>query len=74
MKLADLPNVEALSATEKLQLLDEIWVSVAAEISHSEVSPEEKRLLEERWRGYERNPESALTLGELKRKIADSRK
>jgi putative addiction module component (TIGR02574 family) len=74
MKLADFPSVEALSAVEKLQLVDEIWASVGAGLSNSEVSPEEKKLLDERWASYERSPESAITLKELQEKVATLRR
>jgi putative addiction module component (TIGR02574 family) len=74
MKLADFPNVQALSTGEKLQLVDEIWAAIAADLNGVEVTVEEKRLLDDRWARYEQNPESALTLAELKRKIVNSRK
>ena len=74
MKLADFPNIEALSAVEKLQLVDEIWTSVGAGLSNAEVSPEEKKLLYERWASHERNPDSAITLKELQEKVAALRK
>ncbi len=74
MKLADFPNLQALSTAEKLQLVDEIWAVVAADLSDAKVTAEEKRLLDQRWSRYEQNPESALTLNELKKKVAASRK
>jgi putative addiction module component (TIGR02574 family) len=74
MKLADFPSVAALSAAEKLQLVDEIWASVGEGLSRSEVSVEEKKLLDERWAAYERNPESAMTLEKLQKKVAALRK
>ncbi len=69
MKLADFPQVEKLSTREKLQLVDELWVSLAPDLQNLEVTPEEKRLLDERWAKFERNPASALTLDELKAKL-----
>ena len=74
MKLADFPSVAALSAVEKLQLVDEIWASVGAGLNRSAVSVEEKKILDERWAAYERNPESAITIEELQRKVAALRK
>ena len=74
MKLADFPSVAALSAVEKLQLVDEIWASVGAGLNSSAVSPEEKKILDERWTLYERNPQSAMTLEELQKKVAALRK
>jgi putative addiction module component (TIGR02574 family) len=61
VKLAELPAVLALSADEKLELLDELLLSVAREIG-SDISEEEKRLLESRWAEHLANPEKALTL------------
>jgi putative addiction module component (TIGR02574 family) len=74
MKLADFPNVQALSAAEKLQLVDEIWASVANELNNDHVTEEEKRLLDQRWMEYEKNPSSALTLDEFEKRVADARK
>ena len=74
MKLADFPSVAALSAVEKLQLVDEIWASVGAGLNSSAVSSEEKKILDERWASYERNPESAITFEELQKKVAALRK
>lgn len=62
MKLVDLPEVQALSTHEKLQLVDELWRDVAHQMDSLEVSDEEKKLLDERWNAYLRNPSSALTL------------
>ena len=74
MKLADFPNVQALSAAEKLQLVDEIWASVANELNNDHITEEEKRLLDQRWMEYEKNPSSALTLDEFEKRVADARK
>ncbi len=38
MKLADFPEAGALSAQEKLQLVDELWLSMAPQLS-SAASP-----------------------------------
>ena len=48
MKLADFPGVPALSAQEKLQLVDELWLSVAPQLGLMAVSQEEKDLLDAR--------------------------
>lgn len=48
MRLADLPDVRALSAREKLQLLDELWQDVAHDLNSLEVSETEKELLDQR--------------------------
>jgi putative addiction module component (TIGR02574 family) len=69
MKLADLPDVRALSAREKLQLLDELWVDVARDLELLEVSETEKELLDERWAAYLRDPGTALTLEQFEKQV-----
>ena len=49
MKLPDLPPVQALSAQEKSQLLDELWLDVARDLEKLDVTAEEKELLDDRW-------------------------
>ncbi len=70
MKLAQLPQVMALSTEEKLELIHELWESIGPDADRIEVSYEEKRLLNERWAEHEANPESALSLEELKEAVA----
>ena len=74
MTLTDLPQVQALSVQEKLQLVDEIWMSVAPELDSLEVSDEEKGILNERWTAFLKNPASALTVEQFKEKLKASRK
>lgn len=69
MTLTDLPQVRALSAREKLQLVDELWLSVAPELDALEVSGEEKTLLDERWAAFLKDPASALTLEQFKDRL-----
>lgn len=69
MKLADLPEVQALSAREKLELADELWRAVARDLENLEVSSAEKELLDQRWSAYLRDPSSALTVEQFKDKV-----
>ena len=69
MKLADLPEVKALSPREKLQLADELWQDAAQDLESLEVSPAEKKLLDERWAAYLKDPSSALTLEQFDAKV-----
>ena len=74
MKLRELPQVMALSTAEKLQLIDELWMSIEPELDQLEVSEEEKKLLDERWEKFLANPDSALTLDQVKERLAARRK
>jgi putative addiction module component (TIGR02574 family) len=73
MTLTDFPEVRALSAREKLQLVDELWVSVASELDALEVSAEEKGMLDERWATFLKDPAWALTLQQFKERLQTRR-
>ena len=68
MRLADLPDVRALSAREKLQLLDELWQDVAHDLDSLEPSETEKELLDQRWAAFLRGP-AALSLEQFKERV-----
>jgi putative addiction module component (TIGR02574 family) len=70
MKLADFPEVRELPVRDKLQLVDDLWLSVEAELSSLDVSNEEKALLEERWAPFLKAPDSALTLEQFQEKMS----
>jgi putative addiction module component (TIGR02574 family) len=74
MKLRELPQVMALSTAEKLQLIDELWMSIEPELDQLEVSEEEKKLLDERWEKYQKAPDSALTIEQMEALLAKRRK
>jgi putative addiction module component (TIGR02574 family) len=69
MKLADFPEVQNLPVRDKLQLVDDLWLSMAAELSTLDVSDEEKTLLDERWASFLKDPDSALTLEQFDEKM-----
>ena len=69
MTLADLPQVQALPAHEKLQLLDELWLDIAHSVDSLEVTSEEKNLLDDRWNRFLNDPTSALNLGEFQSRM-----
>jgi putative addiction module component (TIGR02574 family) len=66
--------VRALSAQEKLQLVDELWLSVAPQLDSLAVSQEEKDLLDARWAAFLKKPSSALTLEQFQEKMRKHRR
>jgi putative addiction module component (TIGR02574 family) len=70
MKLAQLPQVMALSTEEKLALIDELWISIEPELDRIPVSEVEKQLLDERLAEHAAHPEDTLTLEQLKKAVA----
>ena len=69
MKLIDFPEVEKLPVREKLQLVDELWLSMVPELDSLEVSLEESEVLDKRWANFLANPSSALTLEEFQQRL-----
>ena len=69
MKLADFPDVQDLPVRQKLQLVDELWLSMMPELDSLEVSEDEKSLLDERWAAFLQDPNSALTQDEFQRRM-----
>ena len=70
MSLAEIPQLAKLSTEEKLQLVEDLWDSIAASPQDLPVSEAEQRLLEERWAAHRQNPDTALTLEEFKQQLA----
>jgi putative addiction module component (TIGR02574 family) len=69
MTLTELPQVQSLSAREKLELVDEIWRSLSTSPDYLEVTQEEKDILDSRWEGFLSNSNSALSIDMFKSKI-----
>ena len=67
MTLTDLPEVAALSPLEKLQLVDELWLSVAQELDSLDVS--QKARLDVRWAAFLENPGSTLSIDDFKKRM-----
>jgi putative addiction module component (TIGR02574 family) len=73
MRLKELPQIMALSTGEKLDLIEELWESMELELKQVDVSPQEKQLLDDRWERFLANPDSALTLEQMKALMAARR-
>jgi len=69
MRLADFPDVQDLPVRQKLELVDELWLSMAPELDNLEVSEPEQELLDERWAAFLKDPGSAITLDEFQKRM-----
>ena len=69
MRLTDFPDVQDLPVRQKLELVDELWLSMAPELDNLEASEPEQELLDERWAAFIQNPESAITLDEFRKRM-----
>ena len=70
MTLADIPQINDLTAEEKLQLVEDIWDSIGVISDELPVSEEEKKLLDPRLQAHLPSPGSGLTLEEFKKQLA----
>ena len=61
-----LAEIERLSVAERIQLIDEIWVSIATTPDALPLSAEQKELLDERLEVMERNPAEVMTWAQVK--------
>ncbi len=69
MIVEKLPAVASLSIEEKWNLAVELWDEVSAHQDELPVNQEILAVVEQRFADYERDPSSALTLEEFKRKF-----
>ena len=53
-------NYRSLSIAERLQLVEEIWDSIAQDADVLPLTPEQTAELDRRWAEHERDPSSAI--------------
>jgi len=73
MRVVDIPEIEALSTSEKILLVEDLWDRIAVDESSVPVPQSHKEELNRRMRRYESHPGTLLSLGELQARI-DRRK
>jgi putative addiction module component (TIGR02574 family) len=67
-------HLEKLPLAERIQLVEDLWDSIAQTAGEDLPIPEwQKAKLEQRWQEYLRNPESAKPWSEVKRSILESK-
>jgi len=57
MKQITATDARALSISERIQLVEDIWDTIAAEVQSIELTEDEKRIIDERLEAYHKNPE-----------------
>lgn len=58
-----------LTPTERIRLMQEIWDTLDEPDGLFELTDDQKRELDRRWRGYKRNPKRARTWEEAKAEL-----
>ena len=62
-------QLDEMTIEQKLQLVDELWLSMTPELESLAVSPRDRKYLDERWAAFLKDPSSALTLEELQHRM-----
>ena len=73
MPRVSVQDVLSLPAAERLQLVEEIWDSLAAEPASVPVTEAQRRELDRRVRAYRQNPQAGSTWEQVKARIRRSR-
>ena len=60
-----------LSIPERIQLVEDLWDTVAAEADSVELTEEEKKVIDERLEAYHRNPELGSPWEDVSKRITD---
>ena len=69
MPMLKMSDILELSVAERIQLVQDIWDSIAEVPESLELSPEQKAELDRRLESLERNPDSAISWQELRTRI-----
>ena len=67
-----LAEIKKLSVPERLQLVEEIWDSIAATPEEVPVTPGQREELERRVQAYRQNPQAGATWEQVKAKMTSS--
>jgi putative addiction module component (TIGR02574 family) len=70
MKQITATDTLALSIPERIQLVEDIWDTIAAEAQSIELTEDEKRIIDERLEAYHRNPDSGSPCEDVYKRIA----
>ena len=73
MRVSDIPEIEGLSTSEKILLVEDLWDKIAIDESNVPIPQSHKAELDRRLRRYKSHPGNLLSLEELQGRI-DRRK
>ncbi len=60
----------SLSIPERIQLVEDIWDTIAAEADFVELTDEEKKIIDERLKAYHKNPHLGSPWNDVLKRIA----
>ena len=69
MKKLTATDALSLSIPERIQLVEDIWDTIASEAEAVELTEEEKKIIDQRLEAYHRNPEAGSSWEEVYQRI-----
>ena len=72
MKKITATDTIELSIPERIQLVEDIWDTIATEAQAVELTEDEKRLIDERLEAYHRNPQLGSPWQDVYKRIANT--
>jgi putative addiction module component (TIGR02574 family) len=73
MKKITATDTIALSIPERIQLVEDIWDTIATEAEAIELTEEERRIIDERLEAYHRNPDLGSPWEDIYKRISSRR-
>lgn len=62
-------QLDQMTIEEKLQLVDDLWLSMTPELESLAVPPRDRAVLDERWAAFLKDPGAALSLDEFQQRM-----
>jgi len=69
MRVTDIPEINSLSTSEKILLVEDLWDRIAVDESSVPVPQSHKEELDKRLRRYKSHPGNILSLEELQERV-----
>ena len=69
MRVTDIPEINSLSTSEKILLVEDLWDRIAVDESSVPVPQSHKEELDKRLRRYRSHPGNILSLEELQERV-----
>ncbi|MCL0071442.1 addiction module protein [Thermodesulfovibrionales bacterium] len=73
MKTFTVTDTLGLSIPERIQLVEDIWDTIAVEADSVELTEEEKKIIDERLEAYHQNPNLGSPWGEVFKRIVSKK-
>ena len=73
MKTFTVTDTLGLSIPERIQLVEDIWDTIAEEADSVELTEEEKKIIDERLEAYHQNPNLGSPWGEVFKRIVSKK-